>query len=78
MDTITEAVLIAIKESCPPDLPEITDPDKSLLDYGVDSLDFSKVLLALEEKYEIRIPDEVMESLETVNKLAAYVREKMV
>ena len=40
--------------------------------------DFSKVLLALEEKYEVRIPDEDMESLETVNILAAYIRDKMV
>ena len=76
MEAITETVLAVIKDTCPPNVPKITDLDKKLLDYGLDSLDFSAVLLALEEKYGLVIPDEDMDSLETVNQISAYVKRK--
>lgn len=76
MEAITETVLAVIKETCPPNVPEISDLDMKLLDYGLDSLDFSAVLLALEEKYGVMIPDEDMDSLETVNQISAYVKLK--
>lgn len=76
MEAITETVLAVIKDTCPPNVPKITDLDKKLLDYGLDSLDFSAVLLALEEKYGLMIPDEDMDSLETVNQISAYVKRK--
>jgi acyl carrier protein len=77
MQAISETVLTIIKDVCPPSVPEIADLDKKLLDYGLDSLDFSAVLLALEEKYGITIPDKDMESLETVNQITAYVEESI-
>lgn len=75
MDSITEAVVTAIKENCPK-LPEVTDLDENLLEHGLDSLDYSAVMLTLEENYEIKIPDEDMLTLETVNLIAEYVRQK--
>ncbi len=77
MQAITETVLAIIKDVCPPSVPEIADLDKTLFDYGLDSLDFSAVLLALEEKYGVTIPDEDMESLETVNQITAYVEDNI-
>ncbi len=77
MQAITETVLAIIKDVCPPSVPEIADLDKNLLDYGLDSLDISAVLLALEEKYGVTIPDEDMDSLATVNQISAYVEDRI-
>jgi len=77
MQAITEAVLAIIKHVCPPSVPEIADLDKILLDCGLDSLDFSAVFLALEEKYGVTIPDEDMDSLATVNQISAYIEDRI-
>jgi acyl carrier protein len=50
------------------------DYDKSLKDTGVDSLDMSGILLELEEKYRIKIPDEDIEQLKTVNIIVDYIK----
>lgn len=34
------------------------NPDKKILDQGVDSLDFTKLLFEVEDTFEITIPDE--------------------
>mgnify|MGYP001344902474 CR=1 FL=1 len=56
---------------------EIQDYDRPLKEMGVDSLDLSTILLDLEEKYSIKIPDEDISRLTTVNLIAAYINRKI-
>ncbi len=53
------------------------DLDKPLREQGVDSLDFSGVLFNLEEAFDIEIPDEDMDGLQTINQMLAYLNSKV-
>ena len=53
------------------------ESDESLTDAGVDSLELSLVLLGIEEKYDIKIPDEDIEKLMTIDEIIKYLSEKM-
>lgn len=46
-------------------------------DLGCDSLDLLEVVMALEEEFEIEIPDDEAEKLETVQKLVQYLESRV-
>lgn len=47
--------------------------DDSLKDAGVDSLDKMSFLFGLEEKFNIKILDEDIEALDTIDNIIAYL-----
>lgn len=49
--------------------PEATFAD----DLGADSLDTVELVMALEEEFDIEIPDEVAETIDTVGKAVAHI-----
>lgn len=49
------------------------DPDKSISDQGVDSLDTSSVFLEIEEHFSIKITDSDIERLDTLNKILEFL-----
>ncbi|OGQ05249.1 MAG: acyl carrier protein [Deltaproteobacteria bacterium RIFCSPLOWO2_12_FULL_44_12] len=56
---------------------EEVQPDSSFMsDLGADSLDTLELMMALEEEFEIEIPDTDAEKLETVQKLVQYLETK--
>ncbi|MFN9175714.1 MAG: acyl carrier protein [Synechocystis sp.] len=52
--------------------PEATFAD----DLGADSLDTVELVMALEEEFDIEIPDEVAETIDTVGKAVAHIESK--
>lgn len=52
------------------------DHDRTLSEIGIDSLDLSGLLLEIEEKFNIKIPDQDIARLETIDKIVEYIREK--
>jgi len=50
---------------------------QSLSDAGIDSLDTANILLAIEEQFEIKIPDEDMDSFTTVDKMVQYLNGRL-
>ncbi|MDJ0717131.1 MAG: acyl carrier protein [Prochloraceae cyanobacterium] len=46
-------------------------------DLGADSLDVVELVMALEEEFEIEIPDEAAEQIDTVGKAVNYISEKV-
>ena len=49
-------------------------PEKDLVrDLGADSLDSVELIMAIEQKFNIRIPDNAVESIKTVGDIVAYV-----
>ncbi|NCO65216.1 MAG: acyl carrier protein [Candidatus Aquicultor secundus] len=46
-------------------------------DLGADSLDIVELIMAMEEEFDIEIPDEDAESIGTVEDVVSYVLKKM-
>lgn len=57
-------------------LDRLPDPDASLIDLGVDSLDMLDVACAVEAEFALEIEDEDIEAAQTVADLAAAVHRK--
>jgi len=56
---------------------EIT-PDANLVkDLGIDSLDYAELVMEFEQAFDIRIPDEDAEQLDTIDDAINYIHEKM-
>ncbi len=45
-------------------------------DLGADSLDIVELVMAMEEEYDIEIPDEAAEKLKTVGDVVSYLKDK--
>jgi acyl carrier protein len=57
---------------------EEVKPESSFVDdLGADSLDIVEVVMALEEEFEIEIPDEDAEHIRTVEEAVEYIQEKV-
>lgn len=50
--------------------------DSDFSENGVDSLDMANILLAIEEKFKVKIPDEDIPRLTSVNTIADYLTER--
>lgn len=55
---------------------ENMDPDQSITDQGVDSLDRSSAFLSMEEEYGVTITDNDIEVLDTLNKIKEFIERK--
>lgn len=56
---------------CNPDI--VAEGSKFIEDLGADSLDVVELVMALEEKFSIEIPDEDAEKILTVGDAIAYI-----
>ena len=58
--------------------PEEVTPQASFIDdLGADSLDTVELIMALEEEFNVEIPDEDAEKMSTVGDAVKYVEEKV-
>ncbi|UII21260.1 acyl carrier protein [Fulvivirga ligni] len=56
---------------------EVT-PDANLVkDLGIDSLDYAELVMEFEQTFNIRIPDEDAEKLQTINQAVNYIDNKL-
>lgn len=57
--------------------PEKVKPEASFIDdLGADSLDIVELVMAMEEEFDLEIPDEDAEKLKTVNDVQEYLTKK--
>lgn len=54
---------------------EVKEESKFVEDLGADSLDVVELVMALEEKFGIEIPDEDAEKIQTVGDAVKYIEE---
>jgi acyl carrier protein len=72
IDDIKEVVVEQLSVSA----DEVKDDAKFVEDLGADSLDVVELVMALEEKFDIEIPDDEAEKIQTLNDVVAYVESK--
>jgi acyl carrier protein len=56
---------------------EITEDASFVEDLGADSLDMVELVMAFEEAFDIEIPDEDAEKIQTVKDAVEYLTDKM-
>ncbi len=72
---IAERVKEIIVEQLGVDPEEVTMEASFVNDLGADSLDTVELVMALEEEFNIEIPDEEAEKLDTVGKAIDYINK---
>lgn len=68
-----EQVLKIVREHLNVDAERVKLNSNFIDDLGADSLDSVELIMACEAEFHIEIPDEAMESMETVSDLIKYV-----
>ncbi len=76
MAEIGQKVKSIIAEQLGVKVEEVTDAASFVDDLGADSLDTVELVMALEEEFNIEIPDEDAEKMTNVGEAVRYVEEK--
>ncbi|ADG92161.1 MULTISPECIES: acyl carrier protein [Arcobacter] len=71
LDDVKEVVVEQL--DCDP--AEVKEDSKFIEDLGADSLDVVELVMALEEKFDIEIPDEDAEKILTVSDAIKYIED---
>jgi acyl carrier protein len=56
---------------------EVTPEANFIKDLGIDSLDYAELVMEFEQTFNIRIPDEDAEKLQTINQAIDYIGKKV-
>ncbi|MFW6410399.1 MAG: acyl carrier protein [Halanaerobiales bacterium] len=75
-DTMERITKIVVEELAV-DEDEVTPQASFIEDLGADSLDVVELIMAFEEEFDIEIPDEDAEGIETVQDAVNYVEENL-
>lgn len=73
---IFEKVKKIVVEQLEVEADQVTPEASFTNDLGADSLDTVELVMALEEEFDIEIPDEVAEKISTVGKAVELISEK--
>ncbi len=55
---------------------DVVTPETTIEDLGVDSLDLVEAVMAIEDTFNIKIEDDDLESLKTVDDFVKYIEKK--
>lgn len=56
---------------------EITPDANFVKDLGIDSLDYAEIVMEFEQAFDIRIPDDDAEKLQTFGQAVKYIQDKV-
>ena len=74
--SIEEKVKDIIVEQLGVNPEQVTPAAKFIEDLGADSLDTVELVMAFEEEFNVEVPDEEAEKLQTVGDVVKYIEEK--
>lgn len=75
MSEVAQKVKDIIVEQLGVNAEEVTEEASFIDDLGADSLDTVELVMALEEAFDIQVPDEDAEKLTTVGAAVKYIEE---
>lgn len=72
-EQIAETVIAIIEERLGVSASDITLEKNIINDLGADSLDSVELIMSIEQKFDISIPEEAAENIKTVGDIVEYV-----
>ena len=72
-DRVTNIIVNHLNVSQEQVVPEASFVD----DLGADSLDIVELVMAMEEEFDVEIPDEDAEKIQTIGDAISYLKEKL-
>ncbi len=77
MQTIQKKITLILTDKIGISESEIT-PDASFVkDLGIDSLDYAELVMEFEQTFDIKIPDDDADKLQTIGQAVAYIKDKL-
>lgn len=76
-EELKKKVIAVVAEKLDVDAEKCTPEAAFVADLGADSLDQVELVMALEEEFDLEIPDEDAEKLSTVGAVLEYVQSKL-
>ena len=76
-ESVADDIRKLIAESLSINLEEIKEDSKFIDDLGADSLDIVELVMAMESKFNIEIPDEDAQKIKTVGEAIDYVFKRL-
>ena len=76
MSTVEQQVKAIVAEQLGVKAEQVVNDASFVDDLGADSLDTVELVMALEEEFEIEIPDEDAEKITTVHQAIDYINER--
>lgn len=76
-EELKKKVIAVVAEKLDVDAEKCTPEAAFVNDLGADSLDQVELVMALEEEFDLEIPDEDAEKLSTVGAVLEYVQSKL-
>lgn len=77
MSTTLDRVKKVVVERLKVSESEVTEQASFIADLGADSLDVVDLVIGFEDEFEIQIPDEDAEKIQTVESAVNYINEKL-
>ena len=56
---------------------EITPDANFVKDLGIDSLDYAELVMEFEQTFDIKIPDDDAEKMQTIGQAVSYIQSKL-
>lgn len=78
VENVEERVKKIIVEQLGVDAGEVTSQAQFVNDLGADSLDTVELVMAFEEEFDIEIPDEDAEKIQTVGQALEFIKTRTV
>lgn len=75
MASVEERVIDIVAEQLGQEREKITRETSFINDLGADSLDTVELVMELEEEFDINIPDEAAEKIQTVGQAVDYIEK---
>ena len=75
MATLTERVIDIVAEQLGVEKDKITPETSFVNDLGADSLDTVELVMELEEEFDINIPDDAAEKIQTVGQAIDFIEK---
>jgi acyl carrier protein len=77
MSDITDRVKKIVVEHLNVDEEKVSDDASFIDDLGADSLDTVELVMAFEEEFDIEIPDDAAETIQTFGDAVKFINEKI-